>query len=200
MGWMRTTWHVAVAALLLALAGCGGREVTEDVTRTATGVTGTGTGVTGTATGEATGTATGVTATGEAAACKPVGRPATADATITVALDEWSVSPERPQVGAGTVTFLARNTGEEPHELVVIRAASAAELPTGPDGSVDESQLDQGQLIGEIEAFPAGQDCPGAFDLKPGNYVLICNIVERQEGATEAHFREGMHTEFQVTA
>jgi hypothetical protein len=37
-----------------------------------------------------------------------------------------------------------------------------------------------------------------AFDLAAGGYVLICNVVEKDEGKTEAHYQLGMRTAFTV--
>jgi len=40
-----------------------------------------------------------------------------------------------------------------------------------------------------------------AFDLAPGKYVLICNIVQTEpDGSKEAHYKVGMRTAFTVTA
>jgi len=35
-------------------------------------------------------------------------------------------------------------------------------------------------------------------DLDAGNYVLICNIVEEEDGETVSHYQEGMRTPFTV--
>ena len=130
--------------LALLLAGCGSDD---------------GAGVrnvdgTQSPSGSGTGSGSG-TASGQAAACKPVGDAATSDATIAVELKEWAVLPARADVPAGTVTFEARNTGEDAHELVVVRAADPASLPLAADGTVDEDKLPEGAFVGEIEAFPA---------------------------------------------
>ena len=58
---------------------------------------------------------------------------------------------------AGTITFEASNTGEDAHELVVVRAADPATPPLAADGTVDETKLPSRAFIGEIEAFPAKQ-------------------------------------------
>ena len=40
-----------------------------------------------------------------------------------------------------------------------------------------------------------------SFDLAPGKYVLICNIVQTEpDGSKEAHYKVGMRTAFTVTA
>lgn len=32
------------------------------------------------------------------------------------------------------------------------------------------------------------------LDLEPGSYVLLCNIIETENGQTEGHYRMGMRT------
>jgi hypothetical protein len=125
---------------------------------------------------------------GEAVACQPVGSGGT---PVPVVLDEWSVTPEVDTTAPGSVRVVAANEGEEPHELVVVRAASPADL-TVEAGQVDEGALAEGDFLGEIEAFPAGESCEGTFDLTPGSYVLFCNIVEQEDGELESHFELGM--------
>ena len=135
-------------------------------------------------------------ATAEAPACDPVGEGG--GRAVSVTLTEFSVAPEPASVGAGEVTFDLRNEGAEPHELVVVRAGSPAEL-TVVDGRVDEDALPAGAFIGEVEAFAGGETCEGTFDLAAGSYVLFCNLVEEEGDEMESHFEEGMATAFQVT-
>jgi hypothetical protein len=104
-------------------------------------------------------------------------------------------------VAAGTVQFAAVNAGSEVHELVIVRFDGEPEdLPVDDDGAMDESALPEEDLIGEIEGFEGGgTTCAGAFDLEPGSYVLLCNIVEEEDGEVEAHFALGMYTTLTVT-
>jgi hypothetical protein len=99
-----------------------------------------------------------------------------------VTLDEFSATPGSPNVAAGTITFEATNEGEEPHELVVVRVEDAESLPVA-EGQVQEDALPAGAFIGEIEAFPAGEECEGTFELAAGDYVLFCNVVEKKMAA-----------------
>jgi hypothetical protein len=79
-------------------------------------------------------------ASGSEVACVPVGDPSEADSTVEVSLDEWSIdAPER--IDAGTVALATTNDGEEPHELVVVRADSLADLPRDGDGEIDETAI-----------------------------------------------------------
>ena len=107
--------------------------------------------------------------------------------------------PARADVPAGTVTFEARNTGEDAHELVVVRAADPASLPLAADGTVDEDKLPEGAFVGEIEAFPAKQTCTGTFQLAAGRYALFCDILETEaEGAKENRYANGTRSAFEV--
>ena len=171
--------------LALLLAGCGSDD---------------GAGVRNGASASASGAASGSgTASGQAAACKPVGDATKSDATIAVELKEWTVLPARADVPAGTVTFEADNTGKEAHELVVVRADDPAALPLAADGTVDEEKLPEGAFVGEVEAFPAGQRCSGAFELPAGRYALFCNLlVTAADGSKENHYANGMRAAFEA--
>ena len=114
------------------------------------------------------------------------------DATVGVQLTEWSVTASPTSVRAGNIEFVVENTGEEPHELVIVRTDLPADaLVTTPDSKVDESA--SGDEIGEIEddQLPAGGSTEGVFTLGPGSYVLFCNLPE--------HYQRGMRTAFTVT-
>jgi uncharacterized cupredoxin-like copper-binding protein len=137
---------------------------------------------------------------------QPSAQPATTQApsttgstTVAVTLQEFSVTPAQASAPAGQVTFQAKNTGpEDEHELVVIKTdRDPGDLPTKSDGSVNEegAGLD---AVGEIEEFKVGTTQSKAFNLAAGSYVLICNVVEKDEGKTEAHYQLGMRTAFTV--
>jgi hypothetical protein len=119
---------------------------------------------------------------------------------VFAVLSEFAISPEEAEtpVPAGIVSFLVENDGEEPHELVIVEADDAGSLPVDGDGALDEAELEAGALIGEIEPFDGGELCKGNFEVGEGNYVLLCNIVEEEDGDVEAHFKLGMFTTFEV--
>lgn len=115
---------------------------------------------------------------------------------VDVVLGEWVVSPRPDSVSAGQVYFLANNAGpEDPHELVIIRSDLAPDALPVVDGKVVEEQV---EIIGEIEEFAPDSMASGVFDLSPGNYVLICNLVETEHGELESHYLEGMRASFIV--
>jgi hypothetical protein len=153
----------------------------------------------GSASGSGSGSGSGSAASGSAAeaACAPVGDIASASSTVSVDLDEFTIRPTGTAT-AGAVGFELTNVGEEPHEMVVVAGDSIDALPTDADGALVEADLPATAFIGEVEPFPGGEDCSGVFDLEAGSYVLLCNIVEEEDGQTESHLAEGMATTFTV--
>jgi hypothetical protein len=202
---MRTR-SVLIAGVLvgaLAFAACGGddgggvREIGgASGSGTASGGSGSGSGGSGSGSG---GSGSGSGTNEEAAPeCRPFGDMSTATSTVNVTFNEWVIALDVNTAPAGKVAFVAKNEGKEPHELVVLHGP-ATNLPTDEDGALDESKLAGGTLVGEIEPFPAGETCDGTFELTPGDYTLVCNVVEDEKGKHESHLKEGMVTAFTVT-
>ncbi len=108
----------------------------------------------------------------------PTPDPGPASATVKVELDEWSVMPGKRTVEAGVIQFIADNTGEETHELVVLK---------------------NGEVLAEIEGLAAGHVQAMRIELGPGEYELACLIVETEpDGTKEDHYKLGMHSPFEV--
>jgi len=120
------------------------------------------------------------------------------DATgVDVGLKEFAVTPDPVEVDAGETEFTADNIGTEVHEMVVVRARNAADLPTDADGAVDEDQIAEDAQVGELEDVRAGKTKSISFDLTAGDYVIFCNIVDEEaDGTIVSHFKEGMHEVF----
>jgi hypothetical protein len=79
---------------------------------------------------------------------------------VSVTEKEWTIKPSGSSVSAGKVTFDAKNTGQEDHELVVLRTNTpAAKLPIAVVGAVPEVAplfVDK-HLQGHIAALKPGQ-------------------------------------------
>jgi|GEM_PF-1771147 len=117
-------------------------------------------------------------------------------------LTEWNITADSQQLPSGSQTITALNTGNHTHELVIVRAADAASLPTKSDGSVDENAL-KIKKVGEIADVAAGSSKHSTFDLAPGSYVAFCNLTDSMGmggGMNHNHFELGMHTTFTVNA
>lgn len=123
---------------------------------------------------------------------------------VNVVLSEWVVEPEPASVDAGEITFVADNQGGEPHELVVVEADSADDLPVADDESFDEEAFGKDEVLGEVEDVASGDTKELTLDLEPGSYVVLCNIVEEEgememePGTSLSHFSNGMHASFTV--
>lgn len=93
-------------------------------------------------------------------------------------------------VKAGKITFKVKNSSKDTiHEMIVMyRADSTAPLPyVDAENRVDE---DKAGDKGEVSELDPGASGTLTVDLKPGKYVLICNVP--------GHFATGMWTEFTV--
>jgi uncharacterized cupredoxin-like copper-binding protein len=104
--------------------------------------------------------------------------------TVSVALADYTVTPDKAAVKAGPVRFIATNVSKEHvHELAVLKIK--------PDGSFDN--------LGEIEDIAPEQGGSVQLDLEPGAYQLACVIIPGEAGSTVDHYQQGMHTDFTVT-
>jgi uncharacterized cupredoxin-like copper-binding protein len=117
---------------------------------------------------------------------------------VNVVLSEFIVEPDPDSADAGEITFVVDNQGGETHEFVVVEAASADELPLADDESFDEEAFGEENVLGEVEDVASGDTEDLTLDLEPGSYLLLCNIVEEEDGESESHFAEGMHASFTV--
>ena len=115
--------------------------------------------------------------------------------TVKAKLLEFKIKPKPKTTTAGKVRVVAKNIGSEKHELVVVKAANAAVLPTMADGSVNEAAIAETDKFGEIGEFKAKKTKHKTFNLDPGTYVLFCNLVDQEsDGSTLSHFKQGMYT------
>jgi uncharacterized cupredoxin-like copper-binding protein len=96
-----------------------------------------------------------------------------------------TVTPASVKAGPTTITF--KNQGTMEHEVVVLKTDTPADkLKVGANHEVSEDAS-----VGEDSETKPGKTKSTTIDLKPGNYVLTCNI--------ERHYEKGMFTAFTVT-
>lgn len=121
---------------------------------------------------------------------------------VGVEFREWNISLSEEFVPAGEIEFAVKNKGKEEHEMVVIRLdtdAATGRLPVNKDGGIDEDNMSFGEMIGEVEGLASGKRAKESFNLKPGRYAVICNIIETEpNGEIEAHYSMGMHAVLNV--
>jgi uncharacterized cupredoxin-like copper-binding protein len=102
--------------------------------------------------------------------------------TVYVQLGDFWAAPAVDTVRAGKVTFLAKNVGQYLHELMIERAPVKMSAPGQP--IEDAAQ-------GMVNDMKPGQSGHMTLTLKPGKYVLFCNVT--------GHYAAGQHIPFTVT-
>ena len=106
---------------------------------------------------------------------------------VGVSLNEWTIELTAPAANAGTVTFVVRNEGKVPHDLVVVKSDFAAgRLPTA-SGLVDESKV---TIVGRTAELTPGDGKAISVALSEGTYALICNVI--------GHYNSGQFAAFTV--
>ncbi|MHB8618901.1 MAG: cupredoxin domain-containing protein [Chloroflexota bacterium] len=119
--------------------------------------------------------------------------PASSQATrVAVTLKEMSIALNQASAPAGTVVFTVKNAGQMEHEMVLLKTDIAQDkVPPRPnDGSKVQETGNGIEDLGEVEALAAGTSKDLTLQLKPGKYVLICNVA--------GHYAAGMHAAFTV--
>jgi uncharacterized cupredoxin-like copper-binding protein len=113
------------------------------------------------------------------------------DGNVAVQLgvgQELTVVAAPGKAAPGKVTFSVTNDGKIHHELVVVPLVTGSSpqalLTSSGEASEDGSP-------GEVPGIDPGQTKSVTIDLKPGNYVLLCN--------EPGHFAGGMATTFTVS-
>jgi uncharacterized cupredoxin-like copper-binding protein len=109
---------------------------------------------------------------------------------------DFSISLDKPSGKAGEITFSVKNDGPSVHEFVVFQTDLAPDkLPLTKDENGIDIVDEEGAgvtHIDEIEDIAVGSTQELKVTLAAGKYVLICNLP--------AHYQQGMHTAFTVSA
>ena len=152
---------VALAAASVLAAGCGSKNTSDAVAKPAKPA----------AAADATAAATDTTAV----------------TTLKVTAGEMYFKPTSYTAKAGKVNFQFTNAGTVEHELIVLKTDKpASSYKPGADGRISEDDS-----VGEVSETKAGATASKVLDLKPGKYVLVCNIP--------GHFAAGMQATLVVS-
>lgn len=109
-----------------------------------------------------------------------------AGGTAAVQLKEFKLTPKPTIAKAGKVTFVVKNVGKLEHEMVVLKTNTAAgKLVVNAKGRVSERGS-----VGEAGEIKPGQTKKLTLTLKPGKYVLLCNLA--------GHYKAGQYSGFTV--
>ena len=95
---------------------------------------------------------------------------------MNLSLTEWTIEGPKT-IKAGAITFNVTNKGTLKHELVIARGDSYAALPQEKNGHILEDAIAESDKPGEVGDVLAGETKSATINLKPGRYVLFCNLV-----------------------
>jgi uncharacterized cupredoxin-like copper-binding protein len=104
---------------------------------------------------------------------------------VLVAMSDYKFLPSTITVAAGTLKVTAKNVGQQPHEFVLLRTDKAPNAVALKGGKASESSS-----VGEISEQTPGKSATHTFQLKPGNYVFVCNV--------DGHYKLGMRGSLDV--
>jgi len=114
----------------------------------------------------------------------PPAETATSGGAVSVVLDEWKLVPAQAVVRAGRVTFVVRNDGSMAHEFVVLRSdRRAGGLPVKGGRALEVG------LRAEIPGIASGGSKRLTMTLRPGKYVLLCNLLGHYQAGQFAALR-----------
>jgi uncharacterized cupredoxin-like copper-binding protein len=120
-----------------------------------------------------------------AAGCGAAPRLAAGGPVVSVTERDFAIKASPQRIPAGQVVFRAHNRGPDAHELIIVRERDAA-LQLRSDGmTVNEEGL-KSAIVGTLEPGAPGSVRDLHVKLKPGRYVLLCNM--------SGHYMGGMHT------
>ncbi|MGI9116733.1 MAG: sulfocyanin-like copper-binding protein [Gaiellales bacterium] len=111
----------------------------------------------------------------------------TTDVSVALASSTpFSLVPTVGSVKAGPTRFVVSNYGTMTHEMVVVKTDKTPQQLMEPNGTANESTS-----VGEAADLAPGEIKEVTIDLKPGKYVLLCNLP--------GHYKAGMYHAFVVT-
>jgi uncharacterized cupredoxin-like copper-binding protein len=110
--------------------------------------------------------------------------PATGGALVRVTERDFRIRVQPAVVPAGVVQIVDTNAGPDVHELLVVRADGR--LPMRADGlTVNEDAVTR-SLAGHLDGTPPGSQNVLRLRLRPGRYVLFCNMLGHYLGGMQA--------------
>jgi hypothetical protein len=111
-------------------------------------------------------------------------QPAAGDAVVRVTERDFHISVQPAVVRAGEVDVVSTNAGPDMHELLVARADGR--LPMRRDGLTVNEEALAPRLVGELQGTAPSSRHILRLHLRPGRYVLFCNMAGHYLGGMQA--------------
>jgi uncharacterized cupredoxin-like copper-binding protein len=120
------------------------------------------------------------------------GRAPAAARPVDVHLRDFAIDTSKPSMNAGAVTFRVTNAGPVTHELILVETTlDPSDLPLQADGITVDEDAPELRIVTDLKGVRLGQTRTVRVNLRPGHYVLFCNL--------EGHYLGLMHTAIDVT-
>ena len=126
----------------------------------------------------------------------------TPEADIKMVLDDYSFKMT-PEITAGTRTIEVVNIASQPHEFILVRLEEGKSAGDMLNWLVTVIQSDAailpqapGEFLNGVSAMGKGIANFVTVDFSPGEYALICPILDQGDG--RPHFMHGMVHQFTV--
>jgi uncharacterized cupredoxin-like copper-binding protein len=118
--------------------------------------------------------------------------PALAATTVHVTLtDQMELKLETSTVKAGRVVFDVKNDAQsQQHEVIIAKLRDRNQTISVPEG-MDRVQEKKLRTLGEVSDLDPGKEGKLSISLKPGEYLLFCNM--------KGHYQAGMLAHLTVT-
>jgi uncharacterized cupredoxin-like copper-binding protein len=118
------------------------------------------------------------------AGCASGTREVASGSLVGVSERDFQISADAGHVAAGEVVLRVHNAGPDQHELIVVPHGRQG-LPFRTDGFTVNEEAIQRSELGAIEPQRPGGTEDVRVHLRPGRYLLFCNMA--------GHFMAGMH-------
>jgi uncharacterized cupredoxin-like copper-binding protein len=110
---------------------------------------------------------------------------------VELSMRDFSVRLSRATVPAGPVAFDVSNAGPSTHEFKLVRTdVVASELPLDASGLAVDDESRALHRVGGIDTVALGGRHHLEIDLRPGRYVVYCNL--------EGHYLAGTYAQLDV--
>lgn len=109
---------------------------------------------------------------------------ATSGTAVSVTLEEWKLVPAQVIVRQGRISFVVRNDGTMDHEFVVLRSDVHHHSLKVTGGRA----IEKGR-VAEIPLIPSGVSKRLTLTVRPGKYVLLCNLIGHYQAGQYAALR-----------
>lgn len=115
---------------------------------------------------------------------------------IAITADEYSFDGTPRRLTTGEHRFQLRNTGDEPHEMVIVRLGDGISSVDEVLALPEEEAMTKVEVIGQAQAGPGSKSEMLTVNLDAGRYALLCFIPTGDGGPP--HFEHGMKADFVV--